>query len=189
MKRPNLSALLIIDLQKDYFNPELWPNSVLPAEKGRLIEAANGWVEIFRKKNRPILWMRQTFDPDMQDAFLHARNSQQPYCVEGTPGADLLVGLGIREEDPVLKKKRYSAFFGTGLEAMLQDLEITHLYLAGITTSWCIRSTATDAYQRDLNVSLCADCLAGFTRESHEQDLLAMRRLFASVVDRASMST
>ena len=188
MKLPSRSALLIIDLQNDYFNRELWPNSAMPGEAGRLVEAANGWVKIFREKNRPILWTRQSFKPGMQDAFLHARNPEQAYCIQGTPGAELLDGLDIREEDPVLEKKRYSAFFGTPLESILAEQRIAQLYLAGITTSWCIRSTATDAYQRDLEVSLCADCLASFTRESHEQDLAAMQGLFASVVDRASSS-
>lgn len=175
-------ALLIIDLQRDYFNPKLWPNSGLPDEAGRLVKAVNARVAAFRERGRPVLWTRQQFRADMGDAFLHAREASRAYCVEGTPGAQLLPGLAILPEDFVITKKRYSAFFGTDLEAHLANLEITRLFLAGITTSWCIRSTATDAYQRDLEVFLYRECLAGFSATDHERDLKAMDGLIASVV-------
>ena len=51
--------------------------------------------------------------------------------------------------DPVIVKKRYSAFSKTDLEDVLQRLMPDELVLAGINTHACVRTTAIDAYQRD----------------------------------------
>ena len=48
-----------------------------------------------------------------------------------------------------LSKKRYSAFFKTGLDQTLDLLKPVVLVLAGVNTHACVRMTAIDAYQRD----------------------------------------
>ena len=57
-------------------------------------------------------------------------------------------------------KKRYSAFFGTTLDELLRKLCAETLILTGVNTHACIRTTAIDAYQRDLGVIFASECMA-----------------------------
>ncbi len=62
-------------------------------------------------------------------------------------------------------KKRYSAFFGTDLDERLGKLGVDTLILTGVNTHACIRTTAIDAYQRDLEVIFASECLASYDGE------------------------
>jgi isochorismate hydrolase len=75
----------------------------------------------------------------------------------------------------VIVKKRYSAFFGTGLDEVLDRLRPDGLILAGINTHACIRTTAIDAYQRDWPLILASDCVDSYDREHHRVTLNYMK--------------
>ena len=63
---------------------------------------------------------------------------------------------------------------------MLKKLNPDTLILAGINTHACIRMTAIDAYQRDWEVILAADCVGSYDQEHHEVSLRHMRENIAS---------
>lgn len=68
-------------------------------------------------------------------------------------------------------KKRYSGFFGTDLRARLSSLGITTVVLAGVNSHACVRMTAIDAYQHDLEVLVAAECVSSYDREHHDVTL------------------
>lgn len=180
-------VLIVIDLVQDYFNPALWPDSHLPEARQRLVAATNELTALFRAKEFPIIWFRQEFAPDLSDAFLHVKRSGKPYAIQGTAGCQLLPELRLAPEDRILVKKRYSAFFQTDLDAVLDDLQPKTLVLAGITTAWCVRATAVDAYQRDYRVLLAKEVMAGFTERDHLESLNAMNGLVATALSHAEI--
>ncbi|MBD3384123.1 isochorismatase family protein [candidate division KSB1 bacterium] len=168
------SALIIVDLLIDFFDRALWPHSDIPQQRESLTRNTNDLVSLAREFQLPVLWVRQEFEPDLSDAFLHMRRQHKKYTVKGTPGANFLPELQINASDPVITKKRFSAFFRTKLDEQLAALGVTEIILAGITTTWCIRETAVDAYQRDFLVTLAKSCTAAFTAEDHDKSIKAM---------------
>jgi isochorismate hydrolase len=90
--------------------------------------------------------------------------------------------LAVDSTDPVVVKKRYSAFFNTVLDETLARLEPDSLILAGINTHACVRMTAIDAYQRDWRVVLAVDCLDSYDREHHEISLRHMQGKIAALM-------
>lgn len=88
----------------------------------------------------------------------------------------------VGDADPVVIKKRYSAFFGTNLDQLLNDLHPDARTLAGVNTHACIRTTAIDAYQRDFPVILAADCIDSYDRVHHEISLRYMKDKIAAVL-------
>jgi nicotinamidase-related amidase len=130
-------------------------------DASRIVAATNELVALFRRSNLLIIWVRQEFEPDLSDAFLDMRKRGVRAYVAGASGAR----LDARPGDHHLIKKRYSAFFGTGLDSLLQDLGVDELILTGVNTHACVRTTAVDAYHRDLEVILAADCLASYDAE------------------------
>src|SRR5215471_8254039 len=137
--------LIVIDLLNDYFRQ----HSSLAAQRDQLVASVNRLATAFRQAQQPIIWVRQEFAPDLSDAFLRMRRENVHVTIAGTDGCELLPDLDRLPTDRVIVKKRYSAFFGTGLDEMLATMRPTTLVLAGINTHACVRMTAIDAYQRD----------------------------------------
>ena len=88
--------------------------------------------------------------------------------IKGTPGARILDELVRDDSDIEIVKKRYSMFYGTDLDSLLQELETDSLILAGVNTHACIRTTAIDAYQRDFQVIIVPECVASKDLKHHE---------------------
>ena len=173
MERSNKEkpALLIIDLVKDNLNPD-HPLPITPLAT-RLIPTINGLIDLFRKHGWPVIFPTDAFHE--QDFIFSAR--MKPHSLAGTPGAEIADGLDYRpESDLWLPKPCFSAFFGTGLERTLHDQEVTLCALAGITTHFCVLSTAMDALCHDFKVVLLEDCTVAYPESSHEKLLEIYRR-------------
>jgi maleamate amidohydrolase len=158
------SALIIVDMLNDFFER----SPVLAMERARLVASANLLARGFRAAGLPVYWVRQEFAPDLSDAFLDMRANTVSITIAGTSGCELLPELDRLPADTVIVKKRYSAFFGTTLDAHLSDVRPDFLVVAGVNTHACVRTTVIDAYQRDYEVIVAADCVASSDPEHHE---------------------
>lgn len=67
----------------------------------------------------------------------------------GTWGAEIVKELEPREDEIVVVKPRYSAFFGTDLDTILKTFNIKYLAFVGVATNICVESTIRDAYFHD----------------------------------------
>lgn len=168
-------VLIVIDMLNDFL--EKWE----PFERDGLIRAINELVQIMRKTSRPVIWVRQEFEPDLSDAFREMRDKGMRVVIKGTAGSQIDSRLDVDPSDTVVVKKRYSAFFGTHLDEILDRLQPDGLVLAGINTHACIRTTAIDAYQRDWPLILAADCIDSYDREHHDVTLKYMKDRIAAV--------
>jgi nicotinamidase-related amidase len=173
MKTP---VLVVIDLLNDFLAN--WDR----ARRDQLLQAVNELVETMRSHSLPIFWVRQEFEPDLRDAFPEMKAKAIHINIKGTPGCQIVPELSPAPTDIVIVKKRYSAFFGTGLDEILAQLQPDTLILAGINTHACIRTTAIDAYQRDWSVVLALDCIDSYDREHHDISLKYMKDKIAAVL-------
>jgi nicotinamidase-related amidase len=174
-------ALIVVDMLNDFLRT--WP----PASKQRLIQSINVLLGVMRRRGLPVIWIRQEFQPDLSDAFPEMKAKGIRITIQGTPGCQIVSDLDTDLADPVVVKKRYSAFFGTTLDRVLGDLSPDGLILAGINTHACIRATAIDAYQRDWEVIVASDCVGSYDREHHEISLRYMRGKIAAVMSNAEI--
>ncbi|RWK60140.1 cysteine hydrolase [Mesorhizobium sp.] len=168
-------CLLIIDLLNEYLDP--WE-----ADKvDRLIQNTNRLVAAFRSLQLPVIWVRQEFRLDLSDAFLEMRDKRIAVTIQGTRGALLHGGLDWRPSDATIIKKRYSAFFKTGLDELLAEFGIDELVLCGVNTHACIRTAAVDAYQRDFRVVLAKECVGSYDAEHARVSLDYMNGKIAKI--------
>jgi nicotinamidase-related amidase len=173
MQRP---VLIVIDMLNDFL--EKWA----PAPRQDLVRSINELVGLMRQLGRPIIWVRQEFEPDLRDAFPEMKEKGIRITIKGTAGCEIAADLATAPSDPVLVKKRYSAFFGTELERMLEQWKPDVLILAGINTHACVRMTAIDGYQRDWRAVLAADCVDSYDREHHDISMKYMKDKIATVM-------
>ena len=85
--------------------------------------------------------------------------------------------------EPVIAKQYASAFFGTSLAATLHTAGVDTLVVAGVSTSGCIRATATDALNHGFRPQVVGAACADRTPELHEQNLRDLDAKYADVVD------
>jgi ureidoacrylate peracid hydrolase len=174
---PSRAALVVIDMQNDFCDPEKTPMSVpmLPRLKAFIAEARRAQVRVI---------YAQVLHDEATESEVWNERPRHP-AVLGTPGADFHPDFVPEKDDYVIKKSRYSAFIRTTFEDDLHAMGIETLIMTGIATNVCVESTARDAYQRDFRVVMVEDCCASMSEEAHEATLNTFRRGFGGLVCKA----
>jgi maleamate amidohydrolase len=163
MRKP---AIFVIDMLNDCFG-----HAELDRRRTALCSSINQLIALARANNLPVIWVRQEFEPDLSDAFLDMKRDNIRMFIKGTFGSLILDELVRHDSDIEVVKKRYSMFYGTNLDSLLQNLETDSLILAGVNTHACIRTAAIDAYQRDFQVTIVRECVASKDVAHHEMTL------------------
>lgn len=105
------------------------------------------------------------------------KNQQARFYIAGTRGAEIcdeLVDVVDEDLDLIVTKHHYSAFDQTSLLTALRTKLVTEIYLCGILTNVGVYSTAADAVQHGLQVTVVEDCLGYRSEDKHEEALRQM---------------
>ena len=96
---------------------------------------------------------------------------------DGVRGEPLARVLTPDKDDYFVLKPKHSAFFETTLDTLLRYLGTRKLILTGITGDICVLLTASDAYMRDYEIVVPADCTASVEAQENEHALQYMERV------------
>ena len=162
------SALVIIDLQNT-FTQNSSPLSVENAEE--LIAHTNKLAEKARKKGVPVIWVKRQDRLSVGPGVTASRYGRTGIHRDG--GAEFDSRIEIKPGDLTLTKRRQSSFYSTDLELILRGLDVTNLYLAGVTTNVCVLGTAKDAAERDIQVNIVVDATASLPIVSNNETKLS----------------
>ena len=148
------TALLVVDMVKDFTDPE---GLVFYPQNREVLPKIKAVVDFFHETSRPVIFIRHSYRKGKYDKNLE---TMRPNCIEGTGGDEIDPMLTVLESDYQIKKRRYSAFFGTDLDLVLRENNVKTVVIVGTKTNCCIRATATDAYYNDYNTIVLSDCVA-----------------------------
>jgi nicotinamidase-related amidase len=84
--------------------------------------------------------------------------------------------------DLVVRKERASGFYGTPLDAHLQQMGVRSLIVCGDSTSGCVRATVVDAFSRGFHTTVVEDCVFDRSRISHAVSLFDLHHKYADVM-------
>ena len=151
------TALLITDMIKDFIDPDgalhvPGARKIVP----RIVELADE----ARSARAHVIYVNDAHDPGDREFEMWPE-----HALRGGEGSRVVTGLEPLEGDHVIEKTRYSAFFRTDLEDLLEKLGVNHVVITGTVTNICVLSTATDAAMRGYKVTVPADAVAAFTEE------------------------
>jgi nicotinamidase-related amidase len=171
-------ALIVIDIQAETFydrTDEAIPS--MPGYADRMIRAREA-IDAARNQDIPVIFIQEVHRPDLVDFGRELDGSEDIHCLETDPGTAIAVDeMGFLPTDYLIKKRRYSAFFGTDFEILLRGLKIDTLLLCGGLTDVCVHYTFVDGHQSDYFCRVIEDCVAGSGEEAHEASLRAMEYL------------
>jgi nicotinamidase-related amidase len=165
------TALVVIDLQNDYFNDD-----ELARCRDDVLERCNQLIRAARDAGSLVVEVQTVHARDKSTWALNMLDDDKGMAIEGTAGAQRLDGL--LEPDVCILKTRDSAFHGTTLEEVLRKRGVGQLVLAGVSTESCIAATATEAYAHDLRVVLVADATASVEWRLHDETLERLQKQY-----------
>jgi nicotinamidase-related amidase len=172
------SALLLVD----FINPMDFPGADRLAPRAIAAAAAAARLKArLKRAGVPVIYANDNFG-DWRADFATILEA----CKRGVPAARKLVAtIAPADDDLSILKPRHSAFFGTPLEFLLDELRVTELIIAGLTTDNCVMFTAHDAYLRKLAVVVPANCAAARDPRDHIGALRHIRTVLKGRTGRA----
>jgi nicotinamidase-related amidase len=93
------------------------------------------------------------------------------------PGRELVELLAPATHDYTVLKPRHSAFYGTPLEFLLDELRVDSLMIAGIAADNCVLFTANDAYMRKYTLWIPGNCVVSEKDSDRTAALAYMQRV------------
>ncbi len=208
------TALIVIDMQNDFgtkgglFDRAGIDISAIQNVVGPIAKV----LATARNARVPVVYLKMGFRSDLSDAGqvdapnqikhrhrigekIQAPNGKESrILIRDTWNTDIVDELKPLPGDTVVYKHRFSGFYETDLDRVLQRLNAKYLVITGCTTSVCVESTMRDAMFRDYTCVLLADCSAEpigrqFSRSNHEASLLVLQSLFGWVSDSSQFRT
>lgn len=171
------TALLVVDMVKDFTDPE---GLVFYPQNREILPRIRNVLEVCRKHGVLVIFMRHSYRKDKPDKNLV---NMRPNCIEGSGGDEIDPMLEVDPvKDYVIKKRRYSGFFGTDLDLVLRENGIENVIITGTKTNCCIRATVTDAYYLNYNVFVVSDCVATNDETVNRVHLEDIRKYFGTVL-------
>jgi nicotinamidase-related amidase len=172
------SALVIIDIQNDYF-----PGGAMELEGAEAAGAKAGIaIRNFREKNLPVIHVRH----------LSVRPGAT-FFLPGTRGAEIHALVNPAPGETVIEKNFPNSFRNTTLEKLLKDSGVKNLVVAGMMTHMCVDASVRHAADLGYQVTLLGDACAtraqsygGETvpaRQVHAAFLAALNGFYAKVVN------
>ena len=97
-------------------------------------------------------------------------------------GYEFMPPLAPVDGELVCRKSRASAFFGTPVDSWLRQLDVDTLFVAGESTSGCVRASVVDAYSLGLKTVVVEEAVFDRSTLSHKVSLFDMHLKYASVL-------
>lgn len=177
---PDVTALLIIDLQKGEYNEEkikaepehayFWDRlaKVVIPNGQRLLAACRGArVEV-------LFTTVECYTLDGRDRSLDYKVSGI-FAAKGSWEAEVIDELKPLPNEICIPKMSSSVFMSTNIEYVLRNLGIEYLMVMGVVTDQCVESAVRDACDLGFLVTLIEDACATMSQERHDATLRAIK--------------
>jgi len=160
---PKKTAMIVVDMQNDFVaSGAVMETPAARAVVSKLVDA----LKICRDVGIKVIYTAHVHRRDGCDMGLfddmHPPIANRAALVDGTPGVDIYPELAPAPAEHVIKKHRYSGFFGTDLDIILREWGVDTVIISGTTTENCCHATARDAMFRNYRVVFLSDATATY---------------------------
>lgn len=190
MSNEKKRALIVVDVQNDFC-----PGGALAVPHGdEVVAPLNQLIEDFLDRGEPVFKSRDWHPPTTKH-FAAYGGTWPVHCVQETKGAQFHPGLlddihirvvskGLGDEDC------YSAFDETDLALQLQRLGVEEVWVGGLATDYCVKSTVLDARKQGFKVKAIKDAMRAVDLQpgDGERAIEEMRNAGAEIVDNENLA-
>jgi nicotinamidase-related amidase len=139
------TALLLIDLQNDYF-----PGGKMELEGSlQAVFQAQKILTLFREEKRPVVHVQHL-----------SLRPGATFFLPGTDGAEIQAQVRPLPDETVIQKSFPNSFRNTALLEHLRKEEIGHLVITGMMTHMCVEATVRAAFDLGFQCTVVQDACA-----------------------------
>lgn len=179
---PDQTALLLVDMQRAWLEPQFDPHLngpdaeyFLSRARAQVVPNQQRLLSAFRQARQNVLHtIIESLTADGRDRSLDHKLSDM-HLPKGSPQAQIITELAPLENEIVLPKTSSGVFNSTAIDYVLRNLETRHLIIAGIVTDQCVDMAVRDAADRGYMVTLVEDACATYSAERHDACLNAIK--------------
>ena len=161
-------ALIVVDVQTDFL-----PGGVLAVPNGdRVIPVLNQYIRLFSAADQSVFYTRD-WHPPAHASFCENGGLWPAHCVADSAGASFPAALLLPSDNNFIIAKgmqqeldAYSGFQATPLLSLLQERRIRRVFIGGLATEYCVKSTVTDALLLGFTTCLLSDAIQGIELNS-----------------------
>ncbi|WP_336360676.1 cysteine hydrolase family protein [Haladaptatus sp. ZSTT2] len=184
---PATTAVVVVDMQNGFCHPD---GSLYSPGSKAVVDDVTALVARARTAGATIVYTRDVHPPaQFENAHYYDEFERWgEHVVEGTWETEFVDSLDVREEDHIVEKNTYDAFYQTELEGFLSAHGITDLLICGTLANVCVLHTASSAALRDFRPIIIREAV-GAIEEGHKQYALDHAAwLFGDVLSRADVA-
>jgi ureidoacrylate peracid hydrolase len=171
------SAVVVIDMQNAFASKggmlDLMGLDI--SENLKVMEVIKKLISAARERGIRVIYVVHYYSPDLRETGgpnsgywynVHIRGIREhpewrdKAIIRGTWGAEIVKEIKPQENEVVVPKPKYNAFFGTDLDTILKTFGLKYLLFAGVATNICVEAAIRDACNLDYFPILISDAAA-----------------------------
>ena len=170
-------ALVVVDMIRGFTDPQCPLGTHCP----EVVSANLQLLQAFRHKGLPIFFTTVVYHHTHQAAVFRRKVPALNVLQAESLWVDVDPQLGRRDSEPLIEKQWASAFHKTDLEQQLKSLGVDSIVVTGLTTSGCVRATAVDGLQNELQVVIAEEAVGDGNQQAHSANLFDLNAKYADV--------
>lgn len=172
-------ALVVIDFVAGFTDSDVFGGGGINSAIARTVDL----LALARARGWPVAHTRVVYADDGSDCGVFVRKVPAlAKLTEDSPLSQIVPELAPARGELVVRKRQASTFFGTGFAAWLTLRRVDTLFVAGCTTSGCVRATVVDCCAHDVRPIVVTDCVGDRAAGPHEAALFDMRQKYADLM-------
>ena len=173
------AGLLIVDFTAGFVDPKQLGGGNIEAA----VRPTRAVLLEFRARRLPVAYSRIVFAKDGSDVNVFGMKVPTLLTLqEDSPESAIIAPLEPVAGELVVSKTVPSAFFGTDLVTWLLQRRVSALFVAGVTTSGCVRASVVDAMSHGFRPVVLEDCVGDRAIDPHDASLFDMQQKYAEVM-------
>jgi ureidoacrylate peracid hydrolase len=187
---PARTALIVVDLQNGFMMPGVAFAEIPEARE--IVPNVNRLAAALRAAGGTVVWIVTTYEPAVDREWstyyrlsTTANGAKRSAALtKGAKGHEIWPELEVKPGDPIVEKKRFSAFIqgSSELDKVLKARGIDNLLITGTVTGVCCESTARDAMMLNYQVTMVTDGNASYSDDEHNRALTAFYSTFGDIM-------
>jgi nicotinamidase-related amidase len=166
------TALIAVDYQDECMRPQgAWP--VCNADA--VLQNAASVLTACRRHKLPVIYTKHSLKEDGSNAFRYEPLSPQGrplHSVAGSNMSAICTEVTPEPTDIIVEKQRWTSFYCTQMDLVLNRLDVSHLIMMGVWTEACFETSVWDALWRDYRITIVKDACTSATKAMHMTSIL-----------------
>lgn len=164
------SAVLVVDMVNEFITGKFGSRRVQ-----KVVAPVVSLCDRARAKGVPVFFTNDAHHPTDPEMKVWGR-----HAMAGTAAAEIVPELKPGEGEKVFRKRQYSGFLNTGLNAALRRAGVETIYFAGVSTEICVQHNVADAFYRGYSTSVVSECVESFDAGAKAKALKYMQTMYGS---------